>query len=85
MTAPNLEQCGLLKIEYLSLNDLCESQADWATLHPALADARPTIREQLCKTLLDFLRRELAISVDYLNPTYQETIKQLGSQWLGEP
>lgn len=52
---------------------------------PALADARPTIREQLCKTLLDFLRRELAISVDYLNPTYQETIKQLGSQWLGEP
>ena len=85
VTAPNLEQCGLLRIEYLSLDELCASEADWAALHPALAGASPTVREQLCKTLLDYLRRELAIRVNYLTPTYQDTIKQLGSQWLDEP
>lgn len=85
VTAPNLEQCGLLQIQYLSLDELCASQSDWAPLHPALAEASPAVREQLCRTLLDFLRRELAVNVDYLRADYQETIKQRSSQYLVEP
>jgi ATP-dependent helicase YprA (DUF1998 family) len=29
VTSPNLEQCGLLEIRYLSLDELCEAGAEW--------------------------------------------------------
>jgi ATP-dependent helicase YprA (DUF1998 family) len=85
VTAPNLEQCGLLQIDYASLTDLCEANEEWRATHPALLDATPTVRRQVAKTLLDYLRRELVIRVDYLNPTYQESLRQMSSQRLHEP
>lgn len=85
VTSPNLEQCGLLKIEYLSLQDVCAAQEEWADTHPALADATPEVRAAISKTLLDYLRRELAIKVDYLDPVYQETLRQRSNQRLKEP
>ena len=85
VTSPNLEQCGLLKIEYISLFELCSAQEEWANNHPALADAAPEVRAAVSKTLLDYLRRELAIKVDYLDPVYQETLRQRSNQRLKEP
>ncbi len=85
VTAPNLEQCGLLEIHYPSLEELCAAEEEWAGLHPALAGATPEQRYQVTKTLLDYLRRELALKVDYLDPSQQERIKQLSSQHLLEP
>ncbi|RIK52136.1 MAG: hypothetical protein DCC57_10250 [Chloroflexi bacterium] len=85
VTSPNLEQCGLLRIEYKSLDELCAYEPVWKKLHPALADTTPPIRTQVAKTLLDFLRRELAVKVDYLDETYQEQIRQRSSQKLTEP
>ncbi len=84
VTAPNLEQCGLLEIEYQSLTDLCRDQAEWVARHGALAGATPETRERICKTLLDFLRRSLAIYVDCLNPERQEQIKSRSRQKLNE-
>ncbi len=85
VTSPNLEQCGLLKIDYSSLQELCEAQEEWSGCHPALADATPATRAEIAKTLLDYLRRELAIKVDYLDPVRQESLRQLSSQRLREP
>lgn len=85
ITLPNLEQCGLLEIKYLSLDELCKDEECWAGAHPALVTASPRVREEIAKTLLDFMRRELAIKVDYLDPTYQERIRQLSSQKLERP
>lgn len=85
VTSPNLEQCGLLKIEYVSLVDLCTAQEEWADKHPALADAAPEVRAAISKALLDYLRRELAIKVDYLDSVYQETLRQRSNQRLKEP
>lgn len=85
VTSPNLEQCGLLRIDYASLQELCQAQEEWADCHPALADAAPATRVEIARTLLDYLRRELAIKVDYLNPVYQESLRQLSSQRLREP
>ncbi|MCC6457080.1 MAG: DEAD/DEAH box helicase [Caldilineaceae bacterium] len=85
VTSPNLEQVGLLRIEYKSLDDLCAYEDPWKKLHPALADALPETRAKVAKTLLDYLRRELAIKVDYLRSDYQETIQQRSSQRLKEP
>jgi very-short-patch-repair endonuclease len=84
VTAPNLEQCGLLEIRYASLEELCADEEVWQG-HPALASATPADRAQVGQVLLDFLRRELAIKVDYLDPTYQAQIQQRSSQRLREP
>jgi len=85
ITSPNLEQCGLLDIEYTSLEDVCSAEDLCQNAHPALAGASLETRKQVCKVLLDFMRRELAIKVDYLNPIYQESLKQLSSQRLSPP
>lgn len=85
VTSPNLEQCGLLQIEYSSLDELCVAQEYWADLHPALADAAPSERERIAKTLLDYLRRELVVRVDWLDSVYQETMQQISRQFLKEP
>ncbi len=85
ITSPNLEQCGLLSIRYLSLDDLCRAEDVWNGFHPALATAEPKTREEIAKTLLDFMRRELAIKVNYLQAETQERIQQLSSQRLIAP
>ncbi len=85
VTAPNLEQCGLLSIQYVSLDELCTAEEEWAGMHPALVTAVPAERAAVAKVLLDYLRRELAIKVDYLDPVAQERIRQASSQYLVEP
>jgi ATP-dependent helicase YprA (DUF1998 family)/very-short-patch-repair endonuclease len=85
VTSPNLEQCGLLEIRYLSLEELCAANSEWEGTHPALAAATPATRQRVAKVLLDFLRRELAIKVNYLDRTLQEQIQQKSSQRLIDP
>jgi very-short-patch-repair endonuclease len=85
VTSPNLEQCGLLKIEYASLQRFCSDEKHWVKLHPALAGAPPEQRTFVCGVLLDFLRRELAIRVDVLTLEEQEKIQRLSDQHLIDP
>lgn len=85
VTSPNLEQCGLLEIQYESLDDLCAATDVWQDLHPALVTALPETRRKVAKVLLDFLRRELAIKVSYLDRAYQESLLQQSSQHLIDP
>lgn len=75
VVAPNLEQCGLLVIDYTSLKEICAAEDIWAPLHPALAGAKPDEREAVARTLLDSMRRALAIKVDCLDATQQEQIR----------
>lgn len=82
---PNLEQCGLLEIGYTDLDAVCGAEDVWADKHAALTTASPQTRMTIAKTLLDYMRRELAIKVDYLDSSYQERIQQLSSQRLIEP
>jgi len=85
ITSPNLEQCGLLEIQYTSLDEVCKEEDLWQKAHTALGTATPDTRRHLCCVLLDYMRRELAIKVDYLNPTHQESLRQLSSQKLRAP
>ncbi len=85
ITSPNLEQCGLLEIDYLALDDVCRAEDIWEKAHPALATAKPEERCGAAKALLDLMRRELAVKVNYLERPYQEQIQQLSSQRLREP
>jgi ATP-dependent helicase YprA (DUF1998 family) len=89
---PNLEQCGLLQIEYDGLPELCADPRPWAS-HPSLASATPELRAGIVRVLLDHLRKELAISGAMLAPDRQGEIKRrvmadLKSPWAfdeGEP
>ncbi|MCP3962312.1 MAG: DEAD/DEAH box helicase [bacterium] len=85
VTSPNLEQSGLLSIDYVSLEEFCGDQQHWDSRHAALATARPAHRERVCRLLLEYLRRELAIRVGYLDPVEQESLRQLSSQYLIPP
>lgn len=82
---PNLEQVGLLSLEYKSLMDLSEAEEEWAGKHPLLVTGSPANRRKWCRTLLDVLRRDLAIKVDYLRSDYQDQLKQRSNQRLKEP
>ncbi|MCD4784876.1 MAG: DEAD/DEAH box helicase [Candidatus Eremiobacteraeota bacterium] len=85
VTSPNLEQCGLLKVIYKSIDELCEAQDVWQDLHPSLSTASSKTRKKIAITLLDYMRRELAIKVDYLNREFQEQIKRNSDQRLISP
>ncbi len=82
---PNLEQCGLLKVEYLSLQDICQDEKMWEKTSEPLKSASPETRYKVLQVLLDFMRRELAIKVDYLRRDYQEQIVQRSNQRLVTP
>lgn len=85
VTAPNLEQCGLLRIEYTSLDELCAAEDIWEKTHPALAGAGPEVRARVGRVLLDFMRRELCVKVEYLGREWQEGLRQRAGQRLVEP
>lgn len=80
ITQPNLEQCGLLEIDYLDLNELCAADQFWQG-HPLLAQASPSQREQVSRTVLNYMRRELAIDAPFLQPEKQpEFTKRINDQ-----
>jgi ATP-dependent helicase YprA (DUF1998 family) len=85
ITAPNLEQCGLLEIEYQDLDEICAASERWAGCHAGLLAATPETRRRVARTLLDYMRRELAINVSYLDAEAQERLHQQSDQWLKSP
>lgn len=85
ITSPNLEQCGLLTIKYLSLEEVCRDEEVWRDCHAALCAAPPETRMRVSRVLLDHMRRELAIKVDFLDQLYQESIQQQSNQRLVAP
>jgi len=84
VTSPNLEECGLMEIEYRSLRHLAASDSHWQAGPQPLALATADQRFAVAKTLLDHLRRELAIRVEFLDPERLETIRQQADQSLTE-
>ncbi|MDP8924050.1 MAG: DEAD/DEAH box helicase [Chloroflexota bacterium] len=85
ITSPNLEQTGLLEIGYESLDAVCTDHEPWQGAHPALTGADAETRARVARVLLDFMRRELAIKVDYLDAEYLERVRQQSNQRLRSP
>jgi len=83
VTFPNLEQCGLLQLAYASLDEVCADDELWRKT--PLAGVETARRCALLQALLDYLRRELVVRVDFLDPRYQERILQLSNQHLNFP
>lgn len=85
ITMPNLEQTGLLKVDYLDLPEIAAEESLWDGLHFALRDDAPEHRQELMQILLDELRRVLAIDVDCFTEIGFEQMQKLSSQHLRDP
>lgn len=87
VTAPNLEQTGLLRVDYVDLEDICHDQVLWSKAKSdVLRVASPETRMKVCRTVLDAMRRGMAIKAPaYLDPTQQESLKLRAGQFLREP
>ena len=84
IVAPNLEQCGLLRIEYLSLDEICAADDLWVQ-HSLLATASIQTRKEIVVSILDYMRRHLAIKAECLDLTHQENMGRNSRQQLVEP
>ena len=84
---PNLEQCGLLEIQYDSLEENCHQIDLWQNHpHPILLRASPEQRYIATKTLLDLLRKNLIIDAkllqaDQLKQLKREVMQTLNERW----
>ncbi|MFJ2731639.1 MULTISPECIES: DEAD/DEAH box helicase [unclassified Streptomyces] len=61
LTMPNLSQTGLLRFDYTSLAEIAADEEEWRGTHWALEGDTPAHREEIARTLLDELRRALAV------------------------
>jgi len=73
-TNPNLEQLGLVKVEYLGLDALAADDAEFTDAHPLLKHASAQVRANLYGELLDHLRKWMAIKSQVLEPTVIEQL-----------
>ncbi len=82
---PNLEQLGLLQVGYRGLSDCCADEEEWRKGHPLLGSLSPASRRELVTALLDRMRTELCIKSVYLDPSFQEQIRNRSFNLLKEP
>ncbi len=84
-TNPNLEQLGLLSIEYEGLEEASREHSLWSDCHPLLRNAHPDVRRCIMKMLLDTMRQALCIKTRYLDRHVLEQIQQASHNYLREP
>ncbi len=82
VTMPNLEQTGLLRFDYVDLEESAADDEYWADAHPVLRDDDPAHRAEIARILLDEMRRALAVDVDVLSQEGFERLQQLSDQQL---
>jgi len=85
ITMPNLEQTGLLTVDYVDVGEIAADESLWEGRHFALRDDVPEHRQELMRVLLDELRRVLAIDVDCFTEIGFEQLQKLSSQHLRDP
>ena len=81
---PNLEQSGLLRIEYSGLSDLVRDDRVWAEAGP-MASATLERRRVVLQALLNHLRSELVLDADCLTDARTDQLRKRSRQWLREP
>jgi len=81
---PNLEQCGLLQIEYDGLTEIAADAAAWVRA-PGLGDVSGEQRLHILRAVLDHLRSSLAIDAECLEEDSAKQLFQTANNALREP
>lgn len=82
ITLPNLEQTGLLKVEYPMAKMLAEQEHRWEGAHYLLRDADPGQREEIICVLLDEFRRVLAIEAEEFTQDWLDRLRTQSHEHL---
>ncbi|MDR0959640.1 MAG: DEAD/DEAH box helicase [Propionibacteriaceae bacterium] len=82
VTLPNLEQTGLIRVDYPTARRLCAAESRWETAHPALRDASPAQREEIVCVLLDEFRRVLALHTEVFSEDHLRKLQRLSVEYL---
>lgn len=82
---PNLEQLGLIRIDYQDIYDLAADNDEWIGAPPVLQAARPAERAAVLRALFDFMRQGLCIATRYLDRTELEQLRTQSYANLSEP
>ncbi len=81
---PNLEQCGLLVIEYDGLKDICRQDDLWLGV-PAASEASVDQRLRTCRAFLNHLRYSLALDCAPLQGSNHISLRKQVNDTLKEP
>lgn len=84
-TNPNLEQLGLVRVEYIGLDELCTNDAIFADAPAILAGASAAVRKRAYRVLLDMMRQGLALDPEVLEPAEQDTLRGRSLNTLRSP
>ena len=78
---PNLEQLGLLRIEYDGLHEFCTDEQVW---RGSLRHIQPELRASIVRHLLDTMRQRRAIDTRCLQEDYQRELRKRVESDLNE-
>jgi len=81
---PNLDQLGLLQIDYLSLHEFAQEESLFSDSHRVLQQLSPTSRIQLACLVFDELRRNLCLESRYLDSVEQDRARNTSYSYLNE-
>ena len=84
-TNPNLEQLGMVRVEYLGLEDLAADDELFATAHPVLKHAGHAVRAAVYRELLDHMRKWMAIRSQVLDTAVLEQVVSKSHSRLRPP
>jgi Lhr-like helicase len=84
-TNPSLEELGLVRADYIGLDELAADEAAFENGPVELRGANPDKRRQALLILLDTLRRGLAVTADALDPAEVDAVANASRQRLREP
>jgi len=83
VTMPNLEQVGLLRVDYEGLKKLSEDESEWQAV-PLMENLSPEERYKFLRSLLDRMRQALAISAHFLEGAKLKQFSRRALEFLSE-
>lgn len=80
---PNLEDVGLLRVDYHGLKETCTREDVWARV-PELAQLSPERREAIVRAVLDHFRKRLAIQTEALDSGHLRQLERRACDILND-
>lgn len=84
-TNPNLEQLGMVRVQYLGLDDLAADDELFADANPVLKHAKHAVRTAVYRELLDHMRKWMAIRSQVLDTAVLEQLVAKSHSRLRRP
>lgn len=81
---PDLEDCGLLRIEYEGLDEYANDNAQWADA-PFLSEVEGKTRFRILHAIVDHLRSRLVVDAEALTPEATVKLAREAAQALRDP